>query len=143
MFKFLSQKETAATPDRLIPYGYSHEAKHFHDDIAWYEQERARIDGRGFGRRDVAPERRKLLNRKPTAERVTHFAPDEERKALARHPGSLLGGRDFSPPTSPPPCGEVDKIRSAAKNFSGGGIVLDGHPPTRKASLFDLPTRGR
>jgi len=90
MFKFLSRKETAPAPDRLIPYGFSREAKHFHDDIAWYEQERARIDDRRFGRRETAPERRKLLNRKAPAERVEHFEADEGRKALARHPGSLF-----------------------------------------------------
>jgi hypothetical protein len=90
MFKFLSRKETAPAPDRLIPYGYSREVKHFHDDLAWYEQERARIDGRAFGRRDVAPERQKLLTRKTTSERVRHFTPGEDRKALSRHPGSLF-----------------------------------------------------
>ena len=90
MFKFSSRKDTAPAPDRLIPYGFSREATHFHDDIAWYEQERARIDGRSFGRREAVPERRKLLSRKAPAERLEHFAPDEGRKALARYPGSLF-----------------------------------------------------
>lgn len=90
MPKFLSQKETAPAPDRLIPYGYSREVKHFHDDLAWYEQERARMDGRSFGRRDTVPERQKHLTRKTPIERIMHFAPDEDRKALSRHPASLF-----------------------------------------------------
>jgi hypothetical protein len=89
MFKFLSRKETAPAPDRLIPYGFSAEVKHFHDDIAWFEQERARMDGRGFGRRDVMPERRRLDCKMP-AERVQHFTSDKDRKTLAPHPGSLF-----------------------------------------------------
>ncbi|MGN6147969.1 MAG: hypothetical protein ACTHPD_05460 [Rhizomicrobium sp.] len=44
---------------------------------------------------------------------------------------------------SPPPRGEADKIRSVAKNFSGGGKRQTQIPPTRIASLSDLPTRGR
>ena len=90
MFTFLSRKETKPAPDRLIPYGYSREPNHFHDDIAWYEQERAHIDGRTFGRRTAAPERQRFLTRKRPAERVKHFAPDDERKALSRHPESLF-----------------------------------------------------
>jgi hypothetical protein len=90
VFKFLSRKETAPALDRLVPYGWDKEAKRFHDDLAWYEQERARIDGRAFGRRDVAPERRKLLTRKPPAERVQFFASDDARKTLVRHPDSLF-----------------------------------------------------
>lgn len=90
MFKFLSRKETVPAPDRLIPYGYSREVKHFHDDLAWYEQERARIDGRSFGRREVAPERQRLVKRKTTVERLKHFAPGEDGKALSRHPASLF-----------------------------------------------------
>jgi hypothetical protein len=90
MFKFLSRKETAPQPDRLIPYGWAKEAKHFHDDLAWYEQERAKIDGRGFGRRTSAPERKRILMRKAPADRVTVFAPDGDRKTLIRHPGSVF-----------------------------------------------------
>ena len=89
MFRFLSRKETKPAPDRLVPYGYCAEATHFHDDIAWYEQERARIDGRSFGHRAITPEKRRL-DRKPLAERVTLFAPDEDRRSLSRHPGSLF-----------------------------------------------------
>lgn len=90
MFKFLSRKDTVPAPDRLIPYGWAKDAKHFHDDLAWYEQERARIDGRSFGRRDAVPEKRKLLQRKPPAERVQYFAPNDGQKTLMRHPGSLF-----------------------------------------------------
>ncbi|MGN6149389.1 MAG: hypothetical protein ACTHPD_12680 [Rhizomicrobium sp.] len=90
MFKFLSRKETAPAPDRLIPYGWAKEAKHFHDDLAWYEQERAKIDGRGFGRRMSAPERKRILTRKAPVDRVALFESGDERKALARHPGSLF-----------------------------------------------------
>ena len=90
MFKSLSQKETAPAPHRLIPYGWTGDAKHFHDDLAWYEQERARIDGRSFGRRDAVPEKQKLLDRKPRGERVRLFAPDNGRKALRPHQGSLF-----------------------------------------------------
>jgi hypothetical protein len=90
MFKFLSRKETAPVPDRLIPYGWAKEAKHFHDDLAWYEQERAKIDGRGFGRRTSAPERKRILTRKAPADRVELFGVGDERKALMRHPGSLF-----------------------------------------------------
>ena len=90
MFKSLSQKETAPAPHRLIPYGWTGDAKHFHDDLAWYEQERARIDGRSFGRRDAVPERQKLLDRKSPVERVRLFAPDKGRKALRPHQGSLF-----------------------------------------------------
>lgn len=90
MFKFLSRKETAPRPDRLVPYGFAREAKHFHDDIAWYEQERARIDGRGFGKRRAPPERQTLLVRKAPAERVKYFAADESRKSLRPHPESLF-----------------------------------------------------
>jgi len=90
MFKFLSRKETTPLPDKLTPYGYSREAKHFHDDLAWYEQERARIDGRAFGRRDAVPAKRWHLDRKPPAERVKPFEADDARKALSRHPGSIF-----------------------------------------------------
>jgi hypothetical protein len=90
MFKILSRKETKPTPDKLIPYGWCGEVTHFQDDIAWYEQDRARIDGRSFGLRDVAPERQRLLERKAAVERVRHFALDDDRKALGRHPGSLF-----------------------------------------------------
>jgi hypothetical protein len=90
MFKFSSRKETSPARDKLIPYGSSRDATHFHDDIAWYEQERARIDGRTFGRRAAVPERQKLLKRKTPAERIKYFAPDEDRRALRHHPGSLF-----------------------------------------------------
>jgi hypothetical protein len=90
MFKFLSRKETAPVRDKLIPYGFCRVVKHFHDDLAWYEQERARIDGRGFGRRESVPERQRLLKRKVVADRVAVFAPDSERETLARHPDSLF-----------------------------------------------------
>jgi hypothetical protein len=90
MFKFLSRKETAPVRDKLILYGWAKEAKHFHDDLAWYEQERARIDGRGFGRRTSAPERQRILKRKVPADRVQVFESEEERKTLIRHPGSLF-----------------------------------------------------
>jgi len=40
---------------------------------------------------------------------------------------------------SPPPCGEVEKCKA----FFGRGAVLDLAPPTRIASLSDLPTGGR
>jgi hypothetical protein len=90
MFKFSSRKETAPVPDRLVPYGSSRDAKHFQDDIAWYEQERARIDGRSFGRRDTAPERKKLPRCKTPAGRVKHFTPGEGSNTLNRHPGSLF-----------------------------------------------------
>jgi hypothetical protein len=43
---------------------------------------------------------------------------------------------------SPPPCGEADKIRSAAKNFSGGGTALDNPPPTRKSCAFSTSPQG-
>jgi hypothetical protein len=90
MLKFLSRKETAPLRDKLIPYGWSRETKHFHDDLAWSEQERARIDGRGFGRRASAPERQRILKRKVPADRVAVFARDSERETLVRHPGSLF-----------------------------------------------------
>ncbi|HEY4123734.1 MAG TPA: hypothetical protein VGM36_03915 [Rhizomicrobium sp.] len=89
MFKFLSRKEAKPAPDKLIPYGWSGQATRFHDDIAWYEQDRARIDGRSFGHRVALP-KRKRLDRKPCGERVEVFAPDEDRKSLSRHPGSLF-----------------------------------------------------
>ena len=89
MLKFLSRKETAPAPDRLIPYGWCAKANHFHDDLAWYEQERAIIDGRSFGRRESVPERQRL-QRKTPAERIEVFVSDNARKTLVRHPGSLF-----------------------------------------------------
>jgi len=88
MFKFFSRKETKSQPDRLRPYGWAGAVKQVHDDIGWYEQERARIDGRSFGHRQDAPERPRLTRKTP-AERL-NLIPRTENKLLARHPSSLF-----------------------------------------------------
>src|SRR5262249_43808238 len=65
----------------------------------------------------------RLLPRRPNGERRTR---DEKR---------LL-------PFSPPPCGEVD-ARSVSEHVGWGSAPSASTAPTRSASRFDLPARGR
>ena len=86
MISFSSQIGTKTRSDQLVPFGRMHNAILFRDAIADFEQDRAQMEGRAFGRRQT-------LIQQPyqprTVRRFDRAAPAPRDKTLLPHPHSL------------------------------------------------------
>ena len=86
MISFSSQIGTKTESDKLVPFGWTHNAILFRDAIADFEHDRARMEGRAFGRRENLV---REAYQPRTVRRFDRAEPQPRDATLLPHPHSL------------------------------------------------------